>query len=83
MNTTKISFTRGITRIAIIFMGLAAATTSARADLLAFYEFDNSGDPFLDSSPNGTHITGTVLLRHDHEKQIPSLQNQTRYENTR
>ena len=44
----------------ITVFGLTSLATPARAALVGYYNFDNSANPFEDSSGAGNHITGPV-----------------------
>ena len=44
----------------ITVFGLTSLATPARAALVGYYNFDNSANPFEDSSGNANHITGSI-----------------------
>ena len=44
----------------ITVFGLTSLATPARAALVGYYNFDNSANPFEDSSGAGNHITGSI-----------------------
>src|SRR4026207_95184 len=51
---------RFVRAFAVIAAGWVGFPNSARADLVAYFDFDNAANPYLDASGNGRHITGNA-----------------------
>src|SRR6187200_2034278 len=51
---------RFLRAFAVIAAGWTCVVNSSRADLVAYFDFDNAANPYLDASGNGHHISGNA-----------------------